>query len=93
MGLNTIHIDELIQSLNEMRKKYPHAEQVAFRVCDDERGMMYTRDCYLVQEDVMCVDAKSVYDYDIIYDDEDYFKEDHPDMEWQPTSCIVFDLD
>lgn len=93
MSLNTVGIDDVIQSLIEMRDKYPHAKQVAFRTHDDDGCTVYARDCYLMHEDIMCVDAKERYDYDIIYDDEDYFKEDHPDMEWKPTSCIVFDID
>ena len=93
MSLNTVGIDELIQSLTEMRDKYPHAKQVVFRTRDDDGYTVYAKDCYLMYEDIMCIDATERYAYDIIYDDEDYFKEDYPGMEWNPTGYIVLDID
>lgn len=91
MTLQTVNIDELIARLTEMRDKYPSATEVAFRFYSDNETW-YARDCYLVREDIMCVPCEEE-DKDIVYDDEDYFKEIYSDKEWEPTEYIVFDID
>lgn len=91
MALQTVNIDELIARLTEIRDKDPSATEVVFRFYSDNETW-YARDCYLVHEDIMCVPCEEE-DEDIVYDDEDYFKEIYPDREWNPTEYIVFDID